>query len=225
MHFVREIWLRHVKCAAAREGIYFISHCDEGAIFHDFRKKIISHSALPNISLKSQTPRFRGFLFFRDENFLFWHSFFDFNQQLRRVSVSGAKSPLTATFLPLSLLYGWNLPKLRTCEHTCVINTTSLFRESLVQCPKTCLHVRGSQKKALAIASAFFNEINPLRDLWNALRAWNTLRVWNALRRVRGFISFHIATIGSNISQFLQENYFTYANTEYFAWKYRKFVI
>ena len=26
MHFVREICLRHVKCAAAREGIYFISH-------------------------------------------------------------------------------------------------------------------------------------------------------------------------------------------------------
>ena len=39
---------------------------------------------------------------------------------------------------------------------------------------------------------AFFNEINPLWDLWNALRAWNTLRVWNALRRVKGFISFHI---------------------------------
>ena len=30
----------------------FISHCDEGAIFHNFRKKIISHSALPNISLE-----------------------------------------------------------------------------------------------------------------------------------------------------------------------------
>ena len=24
-----------VKCAAAREGVYFISHCDEGAIFHN----------------------------------------------------------------------------------------------------------------------------------------------------------------------------------------------
>ena len=30
----------------------FISHCDEGAIFHNFRKEIISHSATPNISLK-----------------------------------------------------------------------------------------------------------------------------------------------------------------------------
>ena len=32
----------------------------------------------------------------------------------------------------------------------------------------------GARKKALAFASAFFNEINPFRDLWNALRAWNT---------------------------------------------------
>ena len=31
----------------------FISHCDEGAIFHNFRKEIISHSATPNISLKA----------------------------------------------------------------------------------------------------------------------------------------------------------------------------
>ena len=44
MHFVREIWLRHVKCDTAREGIYFISYCDEGAIFHNFHKEIISHS-------------------------------------------------------------------------------------------------------------------------------------------------------------------------------------
>ena len=51
MHFVREIWLRHVKCAAAREG--FISfHIERSEIFHNFRKKIISHSATPNISLK-----------------------------------------------------------------------------------------------------------------------------------------------------------------------------
>ena len=55
---------------------------------------------------------------------------------------------------------------------------------------------------------AFFNEINPLRDLWNALRAWNTLRVWNALRRVRGFISFHIAT---------KEQYFTIHEVNYFT--------
>ena len=55
---------------------------------------------------------------------------------------------------------------------------------------------------------AFFSEINPLRDLWNALRAWNTLRVWNALRRVRGFISFHIAT---------KEQYFTISEGNYFT--------
>jgi hypothetical protein len=29
-----------VKCAAAREGIYFISHCDEGAIFHNSRSEL-----------------------------------------------------------------------------------------------------------------------------------------------------------------------------------------
>ena len=52
MPFVREIWLRHVKYACGRVGIYFISHCDNGAIFHNFRKKIISHSASPNISLE-----------------------------------------------------------------------------------------------------------------------------------------------------------------------------
>ena len=53
MHFVREIWLRHVKCAAAREG--FISfHIERSEIFHNFRKKIISHSATPNISLNSK---------------------------------------------------------------------------------------------------------------------------------------------------------------------------
>ena len=30
----------HVKCAAARERIYFISHCDEGAIFHNVRSTL-----------------------------------------------------------------------------------------------------------------------------------------------------------------------------------------
>ena len=69
---------------------------------------------------------------------------------------------------------------------------------------------------------AFFNEINPLRDLWNALRAWNTLRVWNALRRVRGFISFHIATEGSNISQFTEWIISHSAWAEYFTKKRNK---
>ena len=72
MHFVREIWLRHVKYASGRVGIYFISHCDEGAIFHNFRKKIISHSALPNISLNSYksliSVGFSRFFFFAHKN-------------------------------------------------------------------------------------------------------------------------------------------------------------
>ena len=82
-----------------------------------------------------------------------------------------------------------------------------------------------SQEKALAQASAFFCEINPLQDLWNALRAWNTLRVWNALRRVGGFISFHIATaplqnntgaIFHNVHQHIISHS---AQAEYFIWE------
>ena len=38
----------------AREEANFISHCAKGAIFHNFRKEIISHSATPNISLKKR---------------------------------------------------------------------------------------------------------------------------------------------------------------------------
>ena len=41
----------NVKYSLARMWANFISHCDEGAIFHNFRKKIISYSATPNISL------------------------------------------------------------------------------------------------------------------------------------------------------------------------------
>ena len=52
-----------------------------------------------------------------------------------------------------------------------------------------------------------------LRDLWNALRAWNTLRVWNALRRVRRFISFHIAT---------KEKYFTIHEVNFFTFGVRR---
>ena len=53
----------------------------------------------------------------------------------------------------------------------------------------------GARKKHLQKASAFFNEINPLRDLWNALRAWNMASPCEIrLRACGGFISFHIAT-------------------------------
>ena len=37
-------YVSRVKYAAAREGIYFISHCDVGAIFHNVHQRIISHS-------------------------------------------------------------------------------------------------------------------------------------------------------------------------------------
>ena len=39
----------------AREEANFISHCDEGAIFHNFRKEIISHFSLLNKIFWSQT--------------------------------------------------------------------------------------------------------------------------------------------------------------------------
>jgi len=42
MHFVREIWLGQVKCAAAREGFISFHIASTDAIFHNFRKKIIS---------------------------------------------------------------------------------------------------------------------------------------------------------------------------------------
>ena len=48
------ICFANVKYSLARMWANFISHCDEGAIFHNFRKKIISHSASPNISLNSR---------------------------------------------------------------------------------------------------------------------------------------------------------------------------
>ena len=43
------------------------------------------------------------------------------------------------------------------------------------------------------------------------------------LRRVRERISFHIATLGSNILQFLQENYFTFGESRMFRFTNRPF--
>jgi len=43
------------------------------------------------------------------------------------------------------------------------------------------------------------------------------------LRRVKERILFHIATNGSNISQFPQGNYFTFGNAEYFTKIYCNF--
>ena len=55
MPFGREIWLRHVKYACGRVGIYFISHCDNGAIFHNSRRKLFHIRCKPNISLERIT--------------------------------------------------------------------------------------------------------------------------------------------------------------------------
>ena len=45
----------------AREEANFISHCDEGAIFHNFRKEIISHFAVrQNITLKIKNSEYHS---------------------------------------------------------------------------------------------------------------------------------------------------------------------
>ena len=59
---------------------------------------------------------------------------------------------------------------------------------------------KARQKSPFAYANGLFNEINPFRDLWNALRAWNTSPAREMPAGVYGFISFHIAT---------KERYFT----------------
>ena len=62
------------------------------------------------------------------------------------------------------------------------------------------------------------NEINPLRDLWNALCAWNSLSASEMPAGVRGFISFHIEqseifhNVRQNIiSHFAEQNISLYA--------------
>ena len=53
MHFVREIWLRHVKYACGRVGIYFISHCDQREqYFTIFSRKLFHIRRKSNISLE-----------------------------------------------------------------------------------------------------------------------------------------------------------------------------
>ena len=48
------------------------------------------------------------------------------------------------------------------------------------------------QKKTLSKDKVFFNEINPLRDLWNCLRQWNMASPCEIPAGVSGFISFHL---------------------------------
>ena len=62
---------------------------------------------------------------------------------------------------------------------------------------------QGEPKKALAFASAFFNEINPFRDLWNALRAWNTPTACEIAAAVR--IYFISLDAKHQISQFVEQ--------------------
>ena len=52
MHFVREMWLRHVKCLRAWVDLFHFTLRTQRAIFHNFRKEIISRFAFKqNISL------------------------------------------------------------------------------------------------------------------------------------------------------------------------------
>ena len=89
-------------------------------------------------------------------------------------------------------------------------NAENLYFSRILTLPRL-LHtqeVHGSSpcvstmKKALAFASAFFNEINPFRDLWNALRAWNTPAACEIAAAVR--IYFISLDAKHQISQFTQ---------------------
>ena len=52
-------------------------------------------------------------------------------------------------------------------------------------------------------------EMHFVREIW--------LRHVKCAAAREGFISFHIATAGCNISQFSHENYFTFGIAEYFT--------
>ena len=89
-------------------------------------------------------------------------------------------------------------------------NAENLYFSRILTLPRL-LHtqeVHGSSpcvstmKKALAFASAFFNEINLFRDLWNALRAWNTPAACEIAAAVR--IYFISLDAKHQISQFTQ---------------------
>ena len=64
-----------------------------------------------------------------------------------------------------------------------------------------------AMKKALANASAFFNEINPFWDLWNALRAWNTPAACEIAAAVRDL--FHFTWCEASNITICRANYFT----------------
>ena len=66
------------------------------------------------------------------------------------------------------------------------------------------------EKSTCVLASAFFNEINPFRDLWNALRAWNTPATCEMPVGVWRFISFHIGGVK-------RSRYFTMTEGHYFT--------
>ena len=73
-----------------------------------------------------------------------------------------------------------------------------------------------AMKKALASASAFFNEINPLRDLWNALRAWNMAdAMWNACGRE--WIYFISLSASAENFTSAYGAYFTFCEAKYFT--------
>ena len=77
----------------------------------------------------------------------------------------------------------------------------------------------GAIKKALAKASAFFNEIR-LRRVKYGFAMWNSYAVKYLLRKCEeaNFISHRTDPQAAwDISQFSQENYFTFGNAEYFT--------
>ena len=104
-----------------------------------------------------------------------------------------------------------NLPDLSSLRGSVVLITGG--------CTDACIccssPTGGAMKRALAFASAFFNEIR-LRRVKYGFAMWNSYAVKYLLRKCEeaNFISHRTKW---DISQFSQENYFTFGNAEYFT--------
>ena len=73
---------------------------------------------------------------------------------------------------------------------------------------------RLQKKRALLCNALFFNEINPFRDLWNALRAWNTPAACEIAAAVRDL--FHFTWREASNITIHEVNYFTSKCSEIF---------
>ena len=179
MHFVREIRFACEMCCGAWGDLFHFTLRLSGAIFHNFRKKINSHSATPNISLNSRV----AFLYYEPKT---------------------ERSPIGLRFcFGSSLLY----LSLRHLAHA-KREQGKIFPQgkfSARRSPSMLLWFessRGSQKKALAKASAFFNEIR-LRRVKYGFAMWNSFAVKYLLCKCEkaNFISHRTKWIFHNVRQ------------------------